>query len=338
MSWKKSLLDWWGSAGYKKLSSEKNRSVLKAAVALMVVLFVLAIGVWAEKSVVIIDDGKELAVRTYAGTVAGALAVKDIVLLNNDEITPSLDSALVSGMTIRIDRATDVSISVDGRVLPVRTQCRVVGDLLNEAGVAPGPEDEVSPALNSAVTPGMNVVVARVVTKTEEKETVVNFETEQKYTVNLPQGTTRIAEEGSNGTALQLWKVKYKDGVEVARQMVSSKIIAPPVNQIVMVGSGLVVSRGGENIRYAEAIDMVASAYTHTGNNTSCGVAPHYGVAAVDPAFIPLWTKLYVEGYGYATALDVGGSIKGNRIDLFFESYNEAMRWGIRNVEVYRID
>ncbi len=89
MSWKKSLLDWWGSAVYKKLSSEKNRSVLKAAVSLMVVLFVLAIGVRAEKSVVIIDDGKELAVRTYAGTVADALAVKDIVLLNNDEVTPS---------------------------------------------------------------------------------------------------------------------------------------------------------------------------------------------------------------------------------------------------------
>lgn len=338
MSWKKSLLDWWRSAGYKKLCVEKNRSVLKAAVSIMVVLFVFAVGVWAEKSVVIIDDGNERAVRTYASTVGDVLAAKDIVLLNNDEVTPSLDSALVSGMVITVDRAEDVSISVDGQILPVRTQCRVVGDLLNEVAIVPGPEDEVSPARDAAITPGMNVVVARVVTKTEAKEAVLSFETQQKYTVNLPQGATRIAEEGRHGTAQQIWQVKYKDGIEIARQLISSKTITPPVNQLVMVGSGLVVSRGGENIRYAGAVDMVASAYTHTGYNTSCGVAPYYGVAAVDPAVIPLWTELYVDGYGYATALDVGGSIKGNRIDLFFESYDEAMSWGMRNVKVYVID
>ncbi|MDD4766870.1 MAG: ubiquitin-like domain-containing protein [Desulfotomaculaceae bacterium] len=338
MSWKEYLLVWRGSAGYKRLCAGENRSLLKSAASIMVVLFVLAIGVWAEKSVVIIDDGKERAVRTYAGTVGDLLAAKDIVVLNNDETTPSLDSALVNGMVITVDRAADVSISVDGQVLPVRTQCGVVGDLLNEVAIVTGPEDEVSPARDAAVIPGMSIVVARVVTKTEEKEAVLNFETKQKYTVNMPQGATRIAEEGRNGTAQQTWQVKYRDGIEIARQIISTRTITPPVNQLVMVGSGQVVSRGGENIRYAEAIDMVASAYTHTGSNTSCGVYPYYGVVAVDPAVIPLWTKLYVDGYGYATALDVGGSIIGNRIDLFFDSHDEAMNWGMRNVKVYRID
>ena len=61
-------------------------------------------------------------------------------------------------------------------------------------------------------------------------------------------------------------------------------------------------------------------------------------MVAVDPSFIPLRSRLYVDGYGYATALDVGGSIKGNRIDLFFESYEEAINWGIRRVRVYKIE
>ncbi len=328
----------WEKTGDKELDIGGNWGVLKSVISIGVVLFILAVGVWAEKSVIIVDEGKELVARTYAGTVGDVLAVKDVVLLDNDEVRPSLETALTDGMVITVNRAVDVSISVDGQTLPVRTQCSVVGDLLNEAGVVLGPEDEVSPAQDTAVMPNMNVAVARVVTKTEATEAVLNFETKQKYTVNLPQGTTRIAEAGRNGTEQKIWKVKYKDGIEIARQLIETKILATPVNQLVMVGSGLTVSRGGENIRYSEAVDMVASAYTHTGYNTSCGVSPHYGVVAVDPSFIPLRSRLYVDGYGYATALDVGGSIKGNRIDLFFESYDEAVNWGIRRVKVYKIE
>jgi len=53
---------------------------------------------------------------------------------------------------------------------------------------------------------------------------------------------------------------------------------------------------------------------------------------------IPFGTKVYVEGYGYATARDRGGAIRGNRIDLFFESESEARRWGLRTVKVYFFD
>ncbi len=338
MSWKNYLLDWRGSKVCNRLFSNKTGSVLKAAVSLAVVLLVLTIVIRAQKPVLIIDDGKELAVRTYARTVGDVLAARDIALLNNDLVTPAPGTALEKGMVVTIVRAMDVSISVDGQILPVRTQRRVVGDLLSDAAIELGPEDEVRPAGDAALAQNMEIVVARVSTATETKETELSFETNRRYTVNLPQGATRIAEEGRNGTEREVWQVKYRDGIEIARQLVSRMTITPPVNQLVMVGSGMVVSRGGENVRYAEAVDMVASAYTYTGNNTCCGVAPYYGVAAVDPAVIPLRTELYVDDYGYATALDVGGSIKGNRIDLFFESYEEAMNWGVRNVRVYRID
>ena len=66
-----------------------------------------------------------------------------------------------------------------------------------------------------------------------------------------------------------------------------------------------------------------------------------YGVVAVDPSVIPLGTKLYIEAvdgswtYGYAVAGDTGGAIKGNRIDLFFNSNAEAMSFGRRQAKVY---
>ena len=61
---------------------------------------------------------------------------------------------------------------------------------------------------------------------------------------------------------------------------------------------------------------------------------PDAKVIAVDPSVIPLGTKVYVEGYGYATAADTGGAIKGNKIDVFIPSHSAAMSWGKRQVEV----
>jgi 3D (Asp-Asp-Asp) domain-containing protein len=181
----------------------------------------------------------------------------------------------------------------------------------------------------------MQVQVARVRTVTEDSEVPVKYETEKNYTVKLEEGAIRVAQEGKDGTEHQTWQVVYRDGKEVSRQLASREVITPPVNRQIMVGSGMVVSRGGENIRYSDARQMVASGYSYTGCNTASGVPPQYGVVAVDTSVIPFGTRIYVDGYGYATALDRGSDIRGNRIDLFFESESEAMSWGLRSVKVY---
>ncbi|TMJ11900.1 MAG: hypothetical protein E6H02_06415 [Bacillati bacterium ANGP1] len=59
------------------------------------------------------------------------------------------------------------------------------------------------------------------------------------------------------------------------------------------------------------------------------------GVVAVDPSVIRLGTRLHVDGYGDAVAGDTGGAIRGYRIDLCFNTYEEAMQFGRRPVTVY---
>ena len=59
---------------------------------------------------------------------------------------------------------------------------------------------------------------------------------------------------------------------------------------------------------------------------------------AVDPNVIPLGTRLYVEGYGEAVASDTGGAIKGNIIDVHFPTYDQAVQWGRRTVQVTILD
>lgn len=78
---------------------------------------------------------------------------------------------------------------------------------------------------------------------------------------------------------------------------------------------------------------MEATAYCLT-TPTATGTIPAVGTVAVDPEVIPLYTKLYVVGYGDAVALDTGGDIKGNRIDLWFATEQEAISFGRRMVTV----
>lgn len=97
-----------------------------------------------------------------------------------------------------------------------------------------------------------------------------------------------------------------------------------------------------EPSRYSRTMVMSASAYTAyddgNGNRTYRGNKLRKGLVAVDPRVIPLGTRLFIKGYGFAIADDVGGAIKGNRIDLAFESRDEALRFGVQKVTVYFLD
>lgn len=74
------------------------------------------------------------------------------------------------------------------------------------------------------------------------------------------------------------------------------------------------------------------SGITKTGINLKKN--PQAKVIAVDPKVIPLGTKVYVEGYGEAIAGDIGGAIKGNRIDVFVPNHGRALQWGRKTVKV----
>jgi len=93
--------------------------------------------------------------------------------------------------------------------------------------------------------------------------------------------------------------------------------------------------------------DMLATAYHAYGKGgndingngiTAIGLRARKGIIAVDPRVIPLGTKLYIPGYGEAMAADTGGWIKGNRIDLCFETMEECYRWGRRRIKIYLVE
>lgn len=94
--------------------------------------------------------------------------------------------------------------------------------------------------------------------------------------------------------------------------------------------------------KVAKEIMMEATAYTAYCNGcsgiTKTGINlkanPNLKVIAVDPRVIPLGSKVHVEGYGYAVAGDIGGAIKGNRIDVFIPTKSAAYKFGRQQVKV----
>lgn len=122
-----------------------------------------------------------------------------------------------------------------------------------------------------------------------------------------------------------------KDQTQVASQQPASQ----PVKKTRVI-------RKSETVAAVKEFYANSTAYTArcTGcsGTTATGINllknPNAKVIAVDPSVIPLGTKLYVEGYGYAVAGDTGGAIKGQKIDVFFNNNSAALQWGRRTVKV----
>ena len=94
------------------------------------------------------------------------------------------------------------------------------------------------------------------------------------------------------------------------------------------------VSRGSGRTLYVSA--TAYSAFDPgNGNRTATGTPVRHGVIAVDPAVIPLGTRVFIPGYGEAVAEDIGYAINGYRIDIAFDTHAEALMFGRQDLEIF---
>lgn len=169
----------------------------------------------------------------------------------------------------------------------------------------------------------------------------IPYSTLRKAISQLRSGASRTVQNGVNGEKEVMYRVySRQDGVELRREKVSERVVSKPVSEIVQEGRRATLpSRGYFSGR--RVLTMIPTTYDpyHCGGDgrglTALGLKARYGVAAVDPKFIPLGTRLYIEGYGYATAADTGGAIKGNRIDLCVDSKHQAS--GVKSFKPLRV-
>lgn len=119
--------------------------------------------------------------------------------------------------------------------------------------------------------------------------------------------------------------------------------------------SNKVVEAWGKTFNYSETLNVKATAYSSDpAENGGYGAVDYFGnplklgTIAVDPSVIPLGTKVLVTGHSHdnlpdqaflATATDIGGAIKGNKIDIFIPgSKSSVAKFGIQDIKLYIIE
>ena len=207
----------------------------------------------------------------------------------------------------------------------------------NHAAVA-----EPSPARPTAAEPSPDDRI-RVRWRTAYDE--VPYAIIRRGSTSMELGTERVVRRGEVGREETVFADNYLDGKLIGSDAVLHRLVKPPVNEVTVYGTGDTISRGGKTLRFRKVLYLRATAYTPGKESnpagdglTATGLPARRGVVAVDPAVIPLGSRVYVDGYGYAVAADTGGAIRGHRIDLCMDSVAEAMDFGIQTVKVYLLE
>jgi uncharacterized protein YabE (DUF348 family) len=307
----------------------------------------------AKKTIVVSIDGKETEIVTFRKTFKDALKANNIVLGPKDKAIPSVDTRVNKEDRIDIEKAVNVIVAVDGQELKIQTTEDTVDKIFEEEGIELKDSDKILPSRTIPISDGLKLSVTRIDTRVIKENIPIEFATVIKKDDESLSSSTKILQQGELGEKVLTTKIVYEDGREIERNVVSEVIAKEPTQKIVAVGtlSALNLSRGG-TVLYKNVVKMQATAYTadfastgkrpgdkNFGKTATGSIAKRneegYSSIAVDPRVIPLGTKLYIEGYGYGIAEDTGSAIKGNIIDVFFNSAEECYNWGRRNVNVY---
>lgn len=284
----------------------------------------------------------------------------DIYLASGAQLT-----AQESGKDVLLKAGQEVILHYNEEELAETAGDETVSALLERLGVEPGPLDTVAV---DAAGDTVEIHVGTSIVLYDREETVTESPVTYVYNDVLPTWSETVLQQGQDGVHTEIYEVVYSDGREVSRQLVEEtdtqatetviekgtlSNFAPNDAEVADIvsngdGTGTIVLENGQELTFNQTLNMKATAYTTgdpgVGTITASGTTVRVGTVAVDRKQIPFGTKMYVVSndgaylYGFSVAEDTGGAIRQNRIDLYFETNQECINFGVRNCTVYILD
>ncbi len=317
---------------------------------------------WEQSQQVAINVDQEIkSVWTTDDRVGDVLAKAGIEITDYDVVSPELHEQLGKGSSITVQKAFEITLNDGGKEKKVQSTSTTVADFLKRENIHLNGDDRLNREAEGYLKPGSIVEVVRVEKVTDVVEEPANFAVETRNDPSLLKGREKIVQVGKKGTVSRKFEIVKENGKEVSRKLVEEKSIKKPQTKVVSIGSKVMVASattrssnsksGTKSVSRNDSAGgkefyVTATAYT-AGCNGCSGITatginlrtnPNLKVIAVDPSVIPLGSKVWVEGYGYAVAGDTGGAIKGKKIDLHVPTKSDAYKFGRRQVKIKIID
>jgi len=200
-----------------------------------------------------------------------------------------------------------------------------------------------NPALDSVLTFPYTIKLIKYDIEYATTTQALPFDTQYIENAKMEIDTQNILQEGVNGEVSTVMKNVYEDGELVSSSEYSRSVALQPIPQVVEIGTAIIprtITIGGDTFTYCRKFHVFATHYDKNcagcSDRTATGALLQKGVIAVDPTVFKLGTQMYVPGYGYGTALDTGGGIKGMKIDLGFYDYAlDPIGWNTGYTDVY---
>lgn len=267
------------------------------------------ITVEADCEITLTADGETITVISKASTVEELLKDMNIVLSEDDIVTPSLDTSLAECNEICVKRVeykeeTTTEIIDYGFVSEETSSLQSGTSKIKQYGIE-GERTIVS----------KNKYVDGVLTESE----IISDEVTRE-----PQDQIKLIGTGYSYSAPSYSK--------------------PSGGASVSNAAGTFTDASGNKVSYVKKLTGTSTAYyAPPGALTATGVPAYLGGVAVNPNVIPYGSKLYIVAsngsicYGYATAVDTGGALMSGSVlvDVYYPTYNQCVNWGRRNVTVY---
>lgn len=315
----------------------------------------------------VVADGETKTISFVEGTVGDALKASGMTVGVNDKVSYAANVELTPDMEIKISRWYNITVKDANDITSYQVPEGTVEETLAFLGIKLNENDLLNCEINNAVSEDMLIQIDRVTYEEFEETTTINYQTIKQNTGTLYSGETQVETAGVNGVRVTQKRKTFINGELNKEEIVSSKVVSNPVNEVILVGTKekismvqtnfgkiydnetaqILTDANGNQVHYSQVLTGTGTAYTApAGALTSTGRLAQYGVVAVNPNIIPYGTQLYIMStdgeivYGYAVAGDTGGGMMAGWVlcDLYYPTYDDCSVFGCREIAVYVLD